>query len=76
MPKFACDHEPIDEPETHAIHTGHKIELSLSPDISGPADTRGTWTFGIPRTGQLIPRSSDSVDEPWESVTAQHPESR
>ena len=54
------------EPETHAIHTGHKTELSLSPDISGPADTRGTWTFGIPRTGRLIPRSSDSVDEPWE----------
>ena len=53
-----------------------QIELSLSPDISGPADTRGTWTFGIPRTGRLIPRSSDSMDEPRESVTAQHPESR
>ena len=24
------------------------------PEISGPADTRGTWAFEIPRTGQLI----------------------
>ena len=31
------------------------------PEISGPADTRGTWTSGIPRTGRLIPRSSDPI---------------
>ena len=31
------------------------------PEMSGPADTRGTWTSGIPRTGRLIPRSSDPI---------------
>ena len=68
----------IPESETHRPWDSHRPRNRVVsiPEISGPADTRGTWTSGIPPTGRLIPRSSDSMDEPWESVTAQHPESR